>query len=99
VPPELILLELERLAMRLGIVVRAEAFDKTTIEGRGGLCWLRGRPVVVMDAGMPIVDKIGVLADALSRFDVEAIYLPPLLRARLERYREERTVRERPKAG
>ncbi len=80
---ETILADLQRLAARIGLAVRADAFDLKVIEGRGGLCWLRGRPTVVMDARLPLLDKIGVLAEALARFDLEAIYVPPFLRAKI----------------
>ena len=84
-PPgsEAILVELQRLAGRMGLAVRAESFDLKVIEGRGGLCWLRGQPTVVMDARLPLLDKIGVLAEALAAFDLEAIYVPPFLRAKI----------------
>lgn len=40
--------------------------------------------MVVIDQGLPLLDKIGVLARALAYFDIQAIYLPPSLRVRLE---------------
>ncbi len=80
---EAILAELQRLAKRIGLAVRAESFDLKVIEGRGGLCWLRGQPIVVMDARLPLLDKIGVLAEALAAFDLEALYVPPFLRAKI----------------
>jgi hypothetical protein len=76
--------ELERLAKRMGIQVRFEAFDPRATR-RGGLCTLRGEPLVLVDAHAPTLDKVGVLCDALSQFDVEIIYIPPLLRARIHR--------------
>lgn len=84
-PPERILRELIALAARMGIEVRAEPFDLQVIEGKGGLCRVHGQPIVVMDAGLPLIDKIGVVAEALSHFDIEAIYVPPILRASIER--------------
>lgn len=76
---------LAALAQRLGVTVRMEPFDLAVIVGRGGLCWLRGRPMVVIDAGLPVLDKIAVLAGALGRFDLDAVYMQPALRARIER--------------
>ena len=84
-PPE-ILAELEKLANRLGVAVRFDAFDGGAA-GKGGLCKLRGAPFIVIDGGLPILDKIAILSEALSTFDLEAIYLPPVLRTRLERRR------------
>jgi hypothetical protein len=86
VTPAEILSELEKLALRLGVHVRFEAFDARSA-AKGGLCRLRGEPLIVLDVGLPVLDKIGILSDALARFDLEAIYLPPVLRSRFERRR------------
>lgn len=83
-PPD-IFRELSKLAHRLGIVVRFEPFDARVIEGRGGLCRLRGVPTVMADAGLPLLDKIGVLTEALATFNLEVLYVPPLIRARISR--------------
>jgi len=88
VPPADVLRELVKLAERLGIVVRFETFDPALVRlgvlpGRGGLCRLRGVSTVVVDKGLPVLDKVGILAEALADFDVEAIYLPPPIRHHL----------------
>ena len=82
--PREILAELEKLASRLGVAVRFEPFDARN-GGKGGLCRLQGKPHIVIDDKLALLDKIGVLSEALASFDLEAIYLPPVLRARLER--------------
>ena len=84
VEPDHMLHELKRLAGRMGIEVRFEPFDPKASR-RGGLCTLRGNPLVLVDAHAPTLDKVGVLCEALARFDVEVLYVPPLLRARLQR--------------
>ncbi len=84
--PNEILAELETLATRLGLVVRFDAFD-AKLASKGGLCRVHGSPFVVIDGGAPIMDKIGVLSEALAMFDLEAIYVPPILRTRLARRR------------
>jgi hypothetical protein len=76
--------ELERLAARMGVEVRFDSFDAKATR-RGGLCRLRGSPLVIVDAGATTLDKVGVLSLALSHFDVEAMYVSPQLRARLQR--------------
>jgi hypothetical protein len=84
-----ILAELEKLANRLGVIVRFDSFDAKSV-AKGGLCRVHGSSLIVIDAGLPVMDKIGILSDALATFDLEAIYLPPVLRARLERRRGRR---------
>ena len=69
-----------KLAARLGIDVRFDSFDAKALELRGGFCTLRGNPVIVLDSTLPLLDKIGVLVEALKLFDLEAIYVPAVLR-------------------
>jgi hypothetical protein len=91
VTPPRILLELEALAGRLGVAVRAEPFGKGVLSGRGGLCRIRGKAIVVMDASLSLPDKIAVLAGALARFDLESVYVSPLVRARIDATRAGRS--------
>ena len=63
--PKEILAQLVLLSSRAGIGVRFDALGRNLAESRGGLCWLRGRPVVILDATAPILDQIGVLASSL----------------------------------
>jgi hypothetical protein len=81
--PTRVLLELEKAAARLGVVVRCEPMEEGA-GGGGDLCWVRGQPQVIMDASLPVASRVAVLTRALSRFDLEAVYLPPLVRARIE---------------
>jgi len=76
--------ELERLARRIGLEVRFEAFDPLAAR-KGGLCTLRGSPLVLVDAHAPTLDQVAVLCQALARFDVEVLYVPPALRAKIQR--------------
>jgi hypothetical protein len=84
VTPERFLAELEVLASRLGVVVRVEPFGGGLLAGRGGLCWVRRRPIVVMDSSLSMAKRIAALTEALSVFELTDVYVPPLVRARLE---------------
>jgi hypothetical protein len=92
VPPTRVLAELEALAARLGVEVRREPFGKGVLQGRGGLCWVKGKPLVVMDEKLPLTERIGVLAGALGEFDLEAVRLMPAVRATIEAAREGRSM-------
>jgi hypothetical protein len=83
VEPREVLAELERLAARLGVAIRYEPFDAKA-RAKGGLCKLRGSPVVVIDDALPLLDKIGILSEALAMFDLAPIFVPPVLRARFD---------------
>lgn len=93
------LAELEALAARLGVAVRAEPFGKGVLQGRGGLCWVDGKPLVVMDAKLTVPEQIAVLAGALGSFDLEAAAIPPAIRERIEsarRGKKRRVPKKRP---
>ena len=85
--------ELEALAARLGVAVRAEAFGKGVMQGRGGLCFVDGKPLVVMDERMTVPERIAVLAAALARFDVDDVGIPPVIREAIEAVRKGRKPR------
>ncbi len=73
VSPTRLLSELETVAARLGIALRVEPFGDELLGARGGLCRLRERPLILIDAALPVPDRISVLAGALSAFDMSSI--------------------------
>jgi hypothetical protein len=91
---------LEALAARLGIPVRYDVFDRALSKSRacGGLCRLRGQPIIVLDAGLGPRDHVATLAQALATFDLDAIYLPPLVRATIHAHGQARLLAPRPLA-
>jgi hypothetical protein len=99
VTPGRVLAELEALAARLGVAVRAEPFGTGVLKGRGGLCWVDGKPLVVMDAKLALPEQIGVLAAALGSFDLEAVSVPPAVREQIDaarRGKKRRPPKKRP---
>ncbi len=86
--PEDLLRALEALADRAGIEVRSEPLDPAVFERRrGGLCKLAGRTTIVVDSGASIHEKTAVFLEALARIDLDAVYMLPSLRERLEAVR------------
>ncbi|HEY1956910.1 MAG TPA: hypothetical protein VGH28_14920 [Polyangiaceae bacterium] len=77
--PDEVLASLVELAKRTGIRVR---FDEQ-MTADGGLCMVRGAPLVVLDVRTPPAAQAEILAAALARFGVLPIYLP---RARPKRF-------------
>lgn len=80
--------ELSRVAERLELEVRSEPLEprlEGRDYGRGGLCVLRGRRVILLDSRAPLPDRIAVLAGVLASFDVEPLHMPPLVRATIDR--------------
>jgi hypothetical protein len=81
--------ELSRAAERAGVRVRMEAFDPNLSDvkrPRGGLCTLRGERLILVDAKLPLPEQIATVAEALSRVDLEHLFLPPIVRATIGAY-------------
>ncbi|MCC6556465.1 MAG: hypothetical protein IT372_26185 [Polyangiaceae bacterium] len=81
--------ELTRAAERVGIAVRTEPFDPHLSDAsrrRGGLCKVLGRRIILVDENASLPDKIATVAAALAQVDLEAVYLPPIVRATIGAY-------------
>lgn len=79
------LVELVKLAERVGLDVRFVRFDRRVIDGPGGVCKVRDRHVVMIDAHAPFAEQVAVLAKALSKRHVHPTFIDALLRKRIAR--------------
>jgi len=79
--------ELLRAARKLSLEVRIEPFEPPPTRA-GGLCWFRGRQVVLLDQNAPQSAQVATLAAALGTFDLEPIYLTPEARRIVEATRQ-----------
>ena len=68
--------ELVGVAAKLGAEVRLEAFSIAAASG-GGLCTLGGRALILIDQHAPTSTRVEVLARALGRLELEAVYMTP----------------------
>jgi len=76
-PPEQVLASLVELAKRTGIRVRFDEVQTTQeMTSKGGLCIVRGEPLVVIDVHATPAEQAEILATALQRFGVWPMYLP-----------------------
>ena len=76
----MILQNLEAFAEKMSIQVNYDNLRKKHIFSKGGLCRLKEDKVVIIDTTLNLSEKIDVLSDALSQFDLEDIYMPPAVR-------------------
>jgi hypothetical protein len=81
---EYLLDQLEALAQRLGIPVRYETLSGEEASGAGGLCRVKGRPMVIIHIQAPLEVKVRILADSLKRFPLDDLYVKPAIREFLE---------------
>lgn len=84
-----ILGHLEALAHTLGIQIRYEILEGETPFQSGGLCRVREKQFIIVNAVATTGEKVHTLARALGRFDLSQIYLKPALRDLLEQFGKE----------
>ncbi len=69
--------------------MRTETFDTNLSDvrrPRGGICTLRGARLILVDAKLPLPEKIATIAEALAGVDLEHLFLPPIVRATIGAY-------------
>jgi len=83
--------ELEELINSFGVQIRREPIkqDEDWVKVVGGLCLLRGEYVLIINSKATTMDRITTLATALKHFDVDRIYLRPVLRDLLDKIPEQ----------
>lgn len=77
---ETVLHHLEELAKKLGVDVRYEA-----AAGHVGKGVLRGQKIAVIDARLRVPERVAALASILADEPTNGLYLPPAVRAWLDR--------------
>ncbi|MFB3885052.1 MAG: hypothetical protein ACE144_07470 [Thermodesulfobacteriota bacterium] len=79
--------QLEELAGQFGVRIRYEPIrqDEDFVRVVGGLCLLRKEYVLIVDSKAAMRDKIRIFAEALRHFDLDRIYIKPVLRELLEK--------------
>ena len=84
--------QLEELVKSFGIQIRREPIkqDEDLVKVVGGLCLLRGEYVLIINSKATTMDRIKTLATALKHFDLDQIYLRPVLRELLDKTPEQR---------
>ena len=75
-----ILQNLEGIAEKLNLNVSYENLRKLHVFSKGGLYRFKDDRTVLIEKSLILSDKIDTLADALTQFDLEEIYIPPALR-------------------
>ena len=66
---------LSAVAARAGVEVRIEPFQ-LALTGKGGLCRIEGRLVILVDARLGVLEQAGVLGEALGEVELDGIEVP-----------------------
>jgi hypothetical protein len=86
VKPEQLYEELKDLAQKIGITVSEQNFRKTGVPVKSGLCIVKGETRYIIDKHRSIRTRCELLADCLSQFPLEDVYIVPAVREHLEGY-------------
>ena len=79
--------DLLEVAERLKVPVRREHVDLSEERTwRGGVCLIEGSPVIFVNTRLSDEEQIAVLAESLSGFLSDDVYLLPRTRLLIERY-------------
>jgi hypothetical protein len=83
--------QLEELVKSFGIQIRSEPIkqDEDLVRVVGGLCLLKGEYILIINSKATMMERINTLATALKHFDLDQIYLRPILRELLDRIPEQ----------
>jgi hypothetical protein len=81
---EVILSYLEELAEKFEISVRDENINIEESSSNGGLCRIEGKYILILNSRATAAEKIQVMIKALQQFDLDDIYVKPVLRELLE---------------
>lgn len=71
-----LLSELERLAGRLGIIIRYEHLS----EAKSGSCIIKGQSYLIIDRNTKLEDRLKIFKDVLSDKELSNLFLPPIVR-------------------
>jgi hypothetical protein len=79
---------LEDLAERLGVEIVYQKLGEEDFSVKGGLCKINGTFKIFIDQSESLEDQITIVAQGLSSFDTEEVYLFPYIRDVLEKARK-----------
>jgi hypothetical protein len=84
-----IIRQLEELAVTFGLQIRYEPIriDNDLPNVPGGVCRLKGDNVLIINSNTTVQEKIKTLAEAVKNFDLDRVYLLPVIRELLENAR------------
>ena len=75
---------LKKIAEGLSIdIITGSLFDPEIIV-KSGHCKVKGKNIIIIDSLLSSQEQSEVIIQALKKFNVESIYLPPWIRERLE---------------
>lgn len=86
--PDQLYEELISLAERLEVAVSEQNLKTSGLKVKSGFCKVRGQNIYVMDKHKSIHEKIRLLATQLAAIPHDDLYIKPVVRELLDKYRD-----------
>jgi hypothetical protein len=80
--------QLEELAGKLGIEIRYGNIAVEESHRTGGLCRFKGQYVLIIHSRLTVKEKIGMIVKNLKGFEMDDVYLLPVIRELLDQSKE-----------
>jgi len=80
--------QLEELAGKLGIEIRYGNIAVEESHRTGGLCRFKGQYVLIIHSRLTVKEKIGMIVKNLKGFEMDDVYLIPVIRELLDQSKE-----------
>ena len=77
--------QMKELAGKLGIEIRYGNIAVEESHRTGGLCRVKGKYVLIMHSRLTVKEKIVVITKALKGFEMEDVYVIPVIRELLDK--------------
>jgi hypothetical protein len=77
--------QLEELAGKLGIEIRYGNIPGEESHRMGGLCRVNGKYVLIMHSRLTVKEKIGVITKTLKGFEMDDVFVIPVIRELLDK--------------
>lgn len=84
---EYILQHLEKIADSLDVKIRYDNFEKGDYRVKSSLCRVKDDKVIFVDKSLKLKDKIDIILNELTKFDLDHIYMPPKIRELINNYK------------
>ena len=84
--------ELKNLAEKLGLQVSEHNFRPTGIYVRSGYCVVKGEDHCIIDKHIKMNQKIEVLAECITMFPHESVYVVPAVREFLDQFKPKKGI-------
>ena len=75
---------LKKIAAELSIDIITDSLFDPEIIDKSGHCKVKGKSTIIIDSLLSSQEQSEVIIQALKKFNIESIYLPPWIRERLE---------------